>query len=446
MSRLRTPSRDSIVPGFTQRRLMVVLGALILAVLLSSLETTIVVTALPTIAGEFNSFENFAWVGAAYLITATISTPLLGKLSDLYGRRLIFQSTMAVFLIGSLLCGLAQSMGQLIAFRAVQGVGGGAIQALAFAILGDILSPRQRGRYIGYFTIAFAASALAGPLVGGFIVDHWDWHWIFLSNVPLVAVAGTVTHFALRLPFHRKPASIDWWGIGLLSAGLALVLFGLEEGKHGWTDGKVLGMFAGGAALLVIFVLQERRAAEPMIPLRLFANRVVLASCMLGFIAGSISYGASNFLPLYFQDALFVRPTLSGLRMLPIMTGVVLTSFSAGRIIARTGRYKLFPVWGSVLMAVGLLLVAQIDGNTSYVYLVGPMFVLGLGSGAVYTTTSIATQNACELRDLGVATATMMFFRSLGGSIGTATYGTLLNSTIRSELPGRIGTSPDEAI
>jgi EmrB/QacA subfamily drug resistance transporter len=442
----RPQARASSVPGFTQRRLVTVLGALVLAVLLASLDTSIVVTALPTIAGQFNAFESYAWVGASYIVTSTIATPLLGKLSDLYGRRPVFQATMAMFFVGSLLCGVAQSMNQLIAFRAVQGLGGGGIQALAFAILGDILPPRERGRYIGYFTMAFAASALAGPLLGGFIVDRWDWHWIFLINLPLVALAGVGTHFALRLPFKRRKATIDWLGAALLTGGLALLMLGLEAGKNGWGRRTVVGQLVAAVVLLAAFVAQERRASEPMIPLRLFRNRVVLTCCMLGFFVGSVSYGASNFLPLYFQDALFVRPTLSGLRTLPIMVGVVIMSFTCGRMIAKTGRYKAFPVGGTIAIAFGLLCIARIDGGTSYAYLAGPMFLIGLGSGATYTTTSIALQNACEMRDLGVATATMMFFRSLGGSMGTAGYGTLLNLSIRHDLPSKTGLDPDRAV
>lgn len=442
----RRGARASSVPGFTQGQLLTVLGSLVVAVFLSTLDTTIVSTALPTIAGEFNAFESFAWVGTSYIVTSTIAAPLLGKLSDLFGRRPVFQATMVLFLVGSLLCGLAQSMGQLIAFRAVQGLGGGAIQALAFSILGDILPPRERGKYIGFFTIAFALAALAGPLVGGTIVDNFDWRWIFLVNIPLVGAATIATHFTLRLPFNRREARIDWLGAALLSGGLALLMLGLEDGKAGWGNGKVIGYLVGAAVLLVAFVGQERRASEPMIPLRLFRNKVVLACCLLGFSAGAVSYGASNFLPLYFQDALFVRPTESGLRMLPVMVGVVIMSFSAGRLIARTGRYKVFPVAGSIAMTAALFLITPIDGNTTYAYLAAPMLLLGLGSGAVYTTTSIALQNAADMRDLGVATATMMFFRSLGGSIGMAAYGTLLNSTIRTQLPERIGATPDEAV
>ena len=436
----------STVPGFTRRRLATVLGALVVAVLLSSLESTIVATALPTIAGELDAFESYAWVGTAYIVAATIATPILGKFSDLYGRRLVFQSTMAVFFVGSLLCGLAQTMPQLIAARALQGVGGGAIQALAFAILGDVLSPRDRGRYIGLFTMAFAAAALAGPLMGGFIIDRFSWHWIFLSTLPLIAVVGAITHVALKLPFNRRQARIDWLGAALLTGGIGGLLISLEQGRGGWLQPSVVGGIAAGSALLVAFVIVERRAEDPMIPPRLFSNRVVLLCALIGLFIGSVNYGATTFLPLYFQDSLFVSPTESGLRMMPVMFGVVIMSFTAGRLISRNGRYKRFPIAGCVVVTLGLLALSRITGDTTYAYLVLPMFLVGLGSGAVYTTTSIAAQNACELRDLGVTTATIMFFRSLGGSLGIAVYGTVLTSSIRSELPERTGLSPDEAV
>ncbi|MCX6522009.1 MAG: MFS transporter, partial [Actinobacteria bacterium] len=267
------------------------LAALIMAVFLASLDTTIISTALPTIAGQFNAFESFAWVGTAYIVTATIATPLLGKLSDIYGRRLIFQFAMAVFLVGSVLCGLAQSMGQLIGFRALQGLGGGAIQALAFAILGDILPPRERGRYIGYFTIAFAGSAIMGmgPLIGGFIIEHWSWPWIFYINVPFCILVSAVCQRALRLPFKRRDAKLDYLGAALLSGGLACLMIGLEEGRKGWTDTTTLVLFAAAIVLIVGFIAQEGRASEPMIPLRLFADPVVRISALLGMFAGAIA-------------------------------------------------------------------------------------------------------------------------------------------------------------
>jgi EmrB/QacA subfamily drug resistance transporter len=424
---------------------MFVLGALVMAVFMSSIEATIIATALPTITGEFNAFESYAWVGTAYIVTATIATPLLGKLSDLFGRRLIFQTTMGIFIVGSLLCGAAQSMPQLIAARAVQGLGGGAIQALAFAILGDILPPRERGRYIGYFTLSFVGAALLGPLAGGFLVEQFSWRWIFYVNVPFAVAVSAVCHVALRLPFPRRRAKLDLAGAALLSASIACLMIALEEGRDAWTDPVVLGLIAAGVITLVMFVAVERRAAEPLIPLRLFANPVVLASVLLGVCAGVFTYGLAPFLPLYFQDSLFVSPTESGLRMLPQMIGVTAGTFGIGRLIAKSGRYKRFPLAGTSLAVVGLVATSRITGETSYGWLVVPMILIGFGAASVFTTTSIATQNAVEFQDLGVATATVMFFRSLGGSLGLAAFGTVLNSTIRSEIPRRIGIAADDA-
>jgi EmrB/QacA subfamily drug resistance transporter len=433
------------VPGFTQRRLAVVLGALMMAVLLSSLETSIIATALPTITGQFDAFESYAWVGTAYIVTSAIGTPLLGKLSDLYGRRLIFQTTMGIFLVGSFLCGASQSMNQLIAARAFQGIGGGGIMALAFAVLGDILPPRERGRYVGYFTLAFVGSALLGPLVGGFIIEHFSWPWIFYINVPLAFGVGVVCHFALRLPFHRREAKLDYAGAVLLSTAIAAFMIAMAEGTDGWTQRHVLGLFVVAAIATVVFIGVELRAPEPLIPPRLFRDKVVVGCVMLGLFAGVVTYGSAQFLPLYFQDSLFVSPTESGLRMLPQMIGVTAATFGIGRLIARTGRYKPFPIIGSIVSVIGLLGVAQITGSTPYLWLVVPMIFMGFGAASIFTTTSIASQNAAEMRDLGVVTATVMFVRSLGGAIGMATFGTVLNSTIRTEIPRRIDIAEEEA-
>jgi EmrB/QacA subfamily drug resistance transporter len=352
---------------------------------------------------------------------------------------------MAVFLVGSILCGASQSMGQLIAARAFQGMGGGGIQALAFAILGDILPPRERGRYMGYFTLAFVGSAILGPLVGGLIIDHASWPWIFYINVPFVILVGAVCHFALRLPFKRRQAKLDFMGAGLLSLTIASLMIGLEEGRHGWTQQHVLILFVIALLGLAAFIKVEQRAEEPMIPLRLFSNDVVRTCALLGMCAGVVTYGAGGFLSLYFQDSLLVSPTESGLRTLPQMLGVTLATFGIGRIIAKTGKYKVFPIIGSVLSFFGLIGIAQITGTTPYLYLVIPMILMGFGSASIFTTTSIASQNAVEFTDLGVATATVMFFRSLGGSFGLAIFGTVLNSTIRSEIPKRITIDSDKA-
>lgn len=433
------------VPGFSTRQLWLVLGSLMLAVFLASMEISIISTALPTIVGEFQSFENFAWVGTAYIVAAAIGTPLLGKLSDLYGRNRVFKATLGVFVVGSLMCGLAQSMGQLIVFRAFQGLGGGAIQALAFAILGDVLPPRERGKYIGYFTLAFVGAALVGPLLGGFIIDHFSWPWIFFINVPLGLVAGIVAHFGLRLPFPRRKAKLDWSGAAMLSIAIGALMIALEEGQDGWTQPFVVGLFVISLVAVAMFVAVEQRADEPIIPLRLFTNRAVLTATVLGMCAGTIAFGAGQFLPLYFQDSLFVSPTESGLRMLPQMIGVTLGTFGVGRLIARTGRCKPWPIFGTAAAVGGLLVVSRISGDTSYAALVVPMIAMGFGMASVFTTSSIVAQNAVEFRDLGVVTSTIMFFRTLGGSIGLAVFGTILNSTIRSEIPARLGIDADRA-
>lgn len=445
-TRLSAPETDNET-GLPKRQLHILLGTLIASVSLSSLDASILATALPTIAGQFNAFEQLSWVMTAYIVTSTIATPLLGKLSDLYGRRTIFQISMTIFTVASLLCGLSQSIGQLIAARAVQGIGGGAIQALAFAIVGDVLPPRVRGKYVGYFTLAFAGSALLGPLVGGLIIEQWSWPWIFFINVPLCPLLMVFLHRSLQLPFARRTAKLDLLGAFLLSVGLGSLMIGLEEGRTNLTNPRSLVLLAIAAVVLILFVLQERRASEPMIPLRLFRNRVVLCCAMIGACAGAVSFGSSNFLSVFFQDALFVPPAEAGLRSLPLMVGVVISSTTTGRLISSRGYYKRFPVAGSIMATVGMAFLAMLVFNrTTYIFFVPVLFLMGLGFGSAYTTTSIATQNACEIRDMGVATATIMFFRSLGGSIMLAVSGTVLNKTIRSEIPKRTGLSADEGV
>lgn len=438
-------AKESSIPGFTNARLWLVLGSLMMAVMLASLETSIIATALPKIIGEFNAFESYSWVGTAYIVTSAISTPLLGKLSDLYGRRMIFQITMFVFLVGCIMCGLANTIGQLIAARAFQGMGGGGVQALAFAVLGDILPPRERGKYVGYFTLSFVGSALLGPLIGGFIIDHFSWEWIFLFNIPFILAVMISCHFALRLPFKRKTAKLDLMGAALLSASIGCLMVALEYGRNGWTQQNVLVLFAIAVAALIFFLIVEQRAVEPMIPLRLFLNPVVRTAALLGMCAGVVTYGAGTFLSLYFQDSLFVSPTESGLRSAPQMLGVTAATFYIGRRIARTGKYKMYPIIGASASVIAMLAVAQVDGQTKYVFLIVPMILMGYGTASIFTSTSIASQNAVEFHDLGVATATVMFLRTLGGSLGLAIFGTILNSTIRREIPKRIGLAPDKA-
>jgi MFS family permease len=298
---------------------------------------------------------------------------------------------------------------------------------------------------MGYFTLAFVGSAVLGPVIGGIIIDYASWPWIFYINIPFIIIVAGICHFALKLPFKRRTAKLDFMGAGLLSLTIASLMIGLEEGRHGWTQQHVLILLVVALLGLVAFIKVEQRAEEPMIPLRLFSNDVVRTCALLGMCAGAVTYGAGGFLALYFQDSLFVSPTESGLRTLPTMLGVTLATFGVGRIIAKTGKYKIFPVIGSVLCIFGLTGIAQITGTTPYLYLVIPMILLGFGTASIFTTTSIASQNAVEFSDLGVATATVLFFRSLGGSFGLAVFGTVLNYTIRSEIPKRISIDPDKA-
>jgi MFS family permease len=298
---------------------------------------------------------------------------------------------------------------------------------------------------VGYFTLSFVGSSLLGPLVGGFIIDRFSWEWIFYFNIPFILLVIAVCHNALRLPFKRKDARIDFVGAALLSATIACLMIGLEFGRKGWTQQNVLLLFAAACAGLVAFIYVEQRVAEPMIPLRLFSNPIVRGSALLGFCASVSTYGAGTFLSLYFQDSLFVSPTESGLRSAPQMLGVTAATFGIGRLIAKSGKYKRFPMIGAVLSCIGLLSVAQIDGSTKYIVLVVPMIIMGFGTASIFTTTSIASQNAVDFHDLGVTTATVMFFRSLGGSISLAIFGTILNSTIRREIPKRTGILADKA-
>lgn len=405
-----------------------------LGTVLAALDTTIVSTALPTITGKLGGFSSYAWVGTAYILASTIATPILGKLGDLFGRRRIVLSAITVFLVGSMLCGLSRNMTELILARGVQGLGGGGIQALTFAILGDLVSPRERGRYMGMYTGAYAASAVIGPLVGGWMIDHFAWQWIFFFNVPVAAIALVFISATLKFPFRRRSVSIDFLGAALLSGALGSLVVGLERGRSGWLRAPVVVLFVLSALAIAMFVAQERRSSEPLLPLRLFRNRVFAVSSALGFLAGTFAYGAQQFLPLQFQDANFVTPTRAGLYIAPIMIGVMLGSGVGGRLIARTGRYKIFPVVGFGLATLGVAVVSRITPTTSFWVLVLPMLCMGIGMGSTFTTSSIASQNAIDPKDIGVGTAALVAQRSLGGSIGLAIYGTIFTVTVRDHL------------
>lgn len=421
----------------SHREIMVVFSGLMAGMLLAALDQTIVSTALPTIVGELGGVEHLSWVVTAYLLTTTVSTPLYGKISDLYGRKSVFQAAIVIFLAGSVLCGAAQSMIQLVVFRGLQGVGGGGLMAMAFAIIGDILSPRERGRYTGLLVAVFAVASVVGPLLGGFFVDALSWRWVFYVNVPVGAVALVVTSSALRLPFARRRHRIDLEGAALLVAGVSCLLLVLVWGgnEHPWSSGTIIGLAAAGALLTAAFLAWEARTDEPVLPLHLFRDPVFSVSTALSFVVGSAMFGAIVYLPVFLQIVTGASATSSGLLVLPLMGGLMTMSVTSGRVISRTGRYKAWPVTGLALGAVGMYLLSTMDRSTTRVESSAYMVVVGLGIGMTMQVLVLAVQNAVAHRDLGVATSAVTFFRSMGGSFGVAVFGAVLSARLRDELP-----------
>jgi EmrB/QacA subfamily drug resistance transporter len=437
-ARVEVDATDAAPAPMSHRRVLLVFSGLMSGMFLAALDQTIVSTALPTIAGEFGRLDLLSWVVTAYLLTSTASSPLYGKLSDLYGRKRVFQAAISIFLLGSVLAGLSQSMLQLIVFRAVQGLGAGGLFVLALTIMGDILSPRERGRYQGYLGAVFGVSSVIGPLLGGFFVDHLNWRWVFYVNLPVGIVALVVTSSVLNLPFKRMQHRIDYLGAALLVGGITAVLLVTAWGgsEYEWTSGVILGLAAAAVVLLGLFLWQEQRAEEPILPLRLFRNRTFATTSAISFIVGLAMFGGIIFLPLFLQVVTGVRATSSGLLLVPLVGGLLLTSISAGRLITRTGRYKIFPLVGTVLVSLALFLLSTMGTATDAFTVSSYMFVLGLGLGLVMPVLVVAVQNAVEHRDLGVATSSGLFFRSLGGSFGTAIFGAIVFSGVGSRLTG----------
>lgn len=450
-----TAAPDTIAPppAFTHREILTVFSGLMAGMLLAALDQTIVSTALPTIVGELGGLDHLSWVVTAYLLTTTVSTPLYGKLSDLYGRKLMFQAAIVIFLIGSVLCGVAQNLGQLIAFRGIQGVGGGGLMAMAFAIIGDVVSPRERGRYTGYLGAVFALSSVAGPLLGGFFVDHLSWRWVFYVNLPIGIVALFVTSSVLRLPFTRRDHRIDLEGAALLVVGVSALLLALVWGgnEYEWGSTTIVGLLAASAVLLTIFVIWEGRAEEPILPLRLFRGRVFTIGVLLSFVIGASMFGAIVFLPLFLQVVTNASATNSGLLLLPLMAGLMTTSVGSGRVIARTGHYRRWPMAGMLTSAAGMALLSTMDAETSRLESSLYMVVLGLGIGMVMQVLVLAMQNASEPQDMGVVTSSANFFRSLGGSMGISVFGAIFASLLADKLGafvpagalGRAGFNPE---
>ncbi len=427
---------DSTVPEehvqLTHRQIMVVLGGLMAGMLLAALDQSIVGVALPQIVSDLGGLNQLAWVVTAYLLTSTATTPLWGKISDLYGRRIIFQATIVIFLIGSALCGLAQDMPQLIAFRAFQGIGGGGLMAIAFAIIGDIIPARERGRYQGYFGAVFGLSSVAGPLLGGWITDTISWRWIFYINIPIGAVALVVTSIALRMPVVKRNHKIDYLGAAMIVAAVTSLLLYLNwAGEHyGWTHLNALALLVMAIIFTIAFVFVELRAEEPIIPMRLFRNSIFTVGNVYGFLLGSAIFGGAIYLPLYLQTVQGMSPTESGLGMLPMVVGIFSMSITAGLLITKTGKYKIFPIVGAVILSVALFLLSTISIDTPYWVVAVYAYLFGTGLGLGMTTIVTPVQNAVDMRDMGVATSATTFGRSLGGAIGAALFGAILTSRL----------------
>ncbi|MEV4271043.1 MDR family MFS transporter [Micromonospora aurantiaca (nom. illeg.)] len=437
-------------PALPARQIRLLMFGLMTGMLLAALDQTIVGTALPTIVGELGGINHYSWVVTAYLLASTASTPLYGKMADLYGRRPVFLFSIGMFLLGSLLAGLSQDMTQLIVTRGVQGLGAGGLMTLAFTIISDVVSPRERGRYQGLFGAVFGVSSVAGPLVGGYFAEN-NWRWIFYINVPLAILAIVVCWHVMRLvPFERREHTVDWIGAALLVAGVSCLLLALSWGgaEYAWGSGVIVGLFAAGAVLGVLFVAQEARTREPILPLRLFRSATFALANGAGFVLGLVMFGSIIFIPLYLQIVKGASPTRSGLLMLPMMAGVIVTSVLTGRAMSRIGRYKWFPVAGAAVLVVGMLLFQQLQVATSLWLAFGYMVVIGVGLGLCMQSLILAVQNAVSVRDLGAGTSSATFFRSLGGSFGVAILGAVLSSRLTAEmsarLPGALAQLPPE--
>ncbi|HEX7353580.1 MAG TPA: MDR family MFS transporter [Mycobacteriales bacterium] len=437
-ARAPKPRPDISPGGYTHRQILTIMSGLVLGMLLASLDQTIVSTALTRISEDLHRQDLYSWVVTSYLLTSTASTPLYGKISDLYGRKRIFQFAIVIFLIGSALSGLSQNMFQLIAFRAVQGLGAGGLMSLALAIVGDVIPPRDRGRYQGYFGAVFGASSVLGPLVGGLLVQI-DWRWVFYVNLPIGVLALFVVNRVLQLDHQHRRARIDWAGATLLVGGVSGVLIAVQNyGSSSHLSALSLAFGLAGLAGLVAFVWWETKAAEPILPLRLFRNDVFRVTTSLSLITGAVMFGAIIFLPEYMQLVRGVSPTMSGIRLLPLLGGLLLTSIGSGYLISKYGRYRGYVIGGTALFVLGTVLLARIEVSTEFWIFSGIIFVVGFSLGLFMQVTTLATQNSVEASDMGVATSAVSFFRTLGGAIGASVLGSVLTSHARAVAPREI--------
>ncbi|MFY1702909.1 MDR family MFS transporter [Micromonospora sp. WMMA1923] len=421
-------------------RIRVVMGALLVAMFLASVDQTIVATGLPTIVGEFQRADRYAWVVTAYLLAETAFTPIFGKAGDLYGRKRILQFAIVVFLAGSVLCALAESMWQLIAFRGLQGVGAGGILAATLGVVADLFPPRERGRYQGAYVSVFALAAILGPVLGGYFVDGPGWRWAFWVTALLALGVSVLVGVLLRLPAQTRPAAIDWWGALLLVAGVMALILVLTLGGRElhWFSVSTLALAVLAAVLLAGFVLRQRTFVEPVLPPALFADRTIVTSFTLAFVIGAIMLGLLAFLPQFLQLVQGMSASRAGLAMVPVLGGALVTSTVVGRLIRRLGRYRRFVTAGMAALAVGVGLLATVGQSTSYGLVVMPLVLLGVGVGMSTPALFIATTHAAQRQHVGVASSAVSFFRALGGAVGAAGFGAVLVARLGVRLPERL--------
>jgi EmrB/QacA subfamily drug resistance transporter len=424
------------------REVMIVLPGLLLAILLAMLDNLIVSTALPRIVGDLGGVAHLSWVVTAYILASTITTPFYGKLGDMYGRKTFFVAGIIIFLIGSALSGLSQTMAELIAFRALQGLGAGGLMVGAMATLGDIVAPRERGKYMSYMMVVMMLATIGGPLLGGFITTNFSWRWIFYINIPVGGAALVYLMATLHVPAKKVSHKIDYLGGSLLAvAATSLILLATWGGsEYRWGSGQIIGLGLLTVAATAGFLLTETRAAEPMLPLHVFRNKNFSVTMALTFLTGLAMFGALTFLPLYQQTVQGASPTLSGLMLTPMMLGVTVTSIVAGQVTTRTGRYKIFPILGGAIMGLGMYLLTGLGVDTSKTTSALYYVVLGLGMGFLMQMVSLIAQNSVQQKDMGVASSARMFFQQIGGSLGVAAFGAVFARRLTESLAAAAGT------